>query len=90
MWIEQDEKYYKERLIKEVKEYVEAMTIDAEQRKLVNIINIAIMAHQTARANRAKKYVPEMCPFCDKSLLRHKPYSGGLVCPIRQHNANDE
>ena len=83
VWLEQDDAYYKERLSKEVKEYVEAMTIDSEKRKLLNIINIAAMAHQTAKANRAKKFVPEICPFCDMSLLRHKSFNGGLVCPIK-------
>lgn len=51
-WIEQDDVYYKTRLLKEVKEYNEAMTIEAERRKLINIVNIACMAHQTAAANR--------------------------------------
>lgn len=81
IWLEEDDAYYKERLFKEVKEYIDAMTIVSERRKLLNIINIAVMAYQTAPVNRAKKYVPEMCPFCDKSLLRHKPFQGGLVCP---------
>ncbi len=88
-WLEADDKYYKARLINEVDEYLKSMTVDSEKRKLLNIINIAAMAFQVAHVNRAKKYVPEMCPFCDKSLLRHKPFQGGLVCPLRQQSAND-
>jgi len=51
-WLTSDDVYWKERLKKEVEEYYESMTIDSEKRKLLNIINIAAMAHETADNNR--------------------------------------
>ncbi len=51
-WLEQDDLYYKERLMKEVSEYVDSMTVESERRKLLNIVNIAAMAFQTAAVNR--------------------------------------
>ena len=51
-WLTSDDLYWKERLTKEIKEYCESMTIDSEKRKLLNIINIAMMAYETAETNR--------------------------------------
>ncbi len=46
-WLEKDAIYWKERILKEVKEYIESMTIDSEKRKLLNILNMIAMAYDT-------------------------------------------
>lgn len=51
-WLELDDIYWKERIVNEADEYSKANTIEAEKRKLVNIINMAAMAFQTAKVNR--------------------------------------
>lgn len=51
-WLEADDLFWKERLTKEIKEYKNSMTIDSEKRKLLNIINIAAMAYETADTKR--------------------------------------
>lgn len=83
-WLEQDDLYYKERLLKEVKEYAESMTVESEKRKLLNIVNIAAMAYQTAKTNRGcRKHkvifadimnsrdqpVTSNCTICGKELV---------------------
>ena len=83
-WLEQDDLYYKERLLKEVQEYTESMTIASERRKLLNIVNIAAMAWQTAKTNRGcrkhkapweaimkseQQPVPTNCIICSKALV---------------------
>jgi len=83
-WLESDDLYYKERMLKEVQEYVESMTIQSEQRKLLNIINIAAMAYQTAPVNRGcRNHKPifedimaskdttfvSVCTICKKTLM---------------------
>ncbi len=83
-WLEQDDLYYKERLEKEVKEYLDSMTVESEKRKLLNIVNIAAMAYQTAAVNRGcrkhkaawediikseKQQVPTNCIVCSKVLV---------------------
>ncbi len=79
-WLEQDDKYYKERLIKEVREYIESMTVESEKRKLLNIINIAAMAWQTAKNNRATRYVSTKCPNCVEPLSVHMVLRNVFVC----------
>ncbi len=78
-WVELDDIYYKERLKKEVLEYVESMTVESERRKLLNIINIAAMAHQTAESNRGcRKHKP---PFEDIVKSKDDPYiSSCMIC----------
>lgn len=57
-WLKQDDIYWKERILKEAKEHSESMTVDSEKRKLVNLINMCAMAHQTADDNRGcKKHI---------------------------------
>ena len=79
-WLEQDDKHYKERLKKEVDEYINSMTIDSERRKLLNIINLAAMAWQTAPVNRFKGYTLINCNICNKPLLEHYVKDGYFVC----------
>ena len=68
-WVDQNYKYYKKRLTNEVSEYVESLTVESERRKLLNIINIAAMAYQTAKANRTKIEGIE-CPHCGESFIK--------------------
>lgn len=79
-WLEQNDEYYKERLTKEVEEYVKSMTVESERRKLLNIINIAMMAHQTAAINRASKYVSTKCPNCVVPLSAHAVLQNEFRC----------
>ena len=51
-WVKADNMYWQIRLKNEVEEYVNSQSIVIEKRKLINIINIAAMAHDTAIANR--------------------------------------
>ena len=46
-WVDKDAIYWKERILKEVKEYIDSMTIDSEKRKLINILNMIAMAYET-------------------------------------------
>ena len=46
-WKVLDDKYWKKRLSNEVDEYVKAIGIKAEERKLLNIVNIAALAIDT-------------------------------------------
>lgn len=79
-WLELDDAYYKERLFKEVDEYVKSMTVESERRKLLNIINIAAMAWETAKANRAERRIPVICTICGGSLVNHKMKDGFFIC----------
>ena len=77
-WLELDDLYFKERLTKEFKEYLESMTIESEQRKLLNIINIACMAHQTARTNRGcRKHKPTF-----EDIMNSKGTQIASVCTV--------
>jgi len=79
-WLEQDDKHYKERIKKEVNEYIDSMSIDSERRKLLNIINLAAMAYQTAHVNRADRRISARCPKCSKPLTLHNIKDGFFVC----------
>ncbi len=81
-WLESDDVYYKKRLMNEVEEYIKSMTVSSEQRKLLNIINIAAMAYQTAPVNRSEIRVPIKCPKCGEPLKSHLEEDGYLVCQI--------
>ncbi len=78
-WLEQDDLYYKERLLKEVKEYVDSMTVESERRKLLNIVNIAAMAFQTASVNRGCR--KHKVIFADLMNSRDQPVTANCtVC----------
>ena len=79
-WLEEDEVFWKERILKEVKEYIDSMSVDSEQRKLLNIINLAAMAWQTAPVNRSKGRTLINCSKCRKPLLEHYVKDGYFVC----------
>lgn len=83
-WVNLDDLYWKERILKECKEYNESMTIDSEKRKLLNILNMVAMAYETADTNRGCrqhivdfKYIKMSefkpwfvnCKICGKSLV---------------------
>lgn len=82
IWTEQDDKYFKERLRKEVNEYVASQTVDSERRKLINVMNIACMAWQTAMANRSTEMTSIMCTRCGKDLRKHMVTRGMFNCNI--------
>lgn len=79
-WLEKDNEHYKERIQKEVNEYIDSMTVDSERRKLLNIINLAAMAWQTALANRKQKYISARCNLCGKALMNHDIKDGYFIC----------
>ena len=79
-WLEQDDEHYKKRIKKEVNEYIDSMSVDSERRKLINIINLAAMAWQTASVNRAETRISIKCPKCDKYLELHHIKDGYFVC----------
>lgn len=80
-WLESDDEYYKERLTNEVDEYIKSMTPDSERRKLLNIINIAAMAYQTALANRAVRQMSSKCIYCGDPVMMHMAAGDKLLCP---------
>ncbi len=79
-WLESDTVYYKQRLKNEIGEYIASMTIESEKRKLINIINIAAMAWQTAKVNKPIKYVSTKCPNCVEPLSVHVVLRNQFVC----------
>lgn len=56
-WLDQNDLYWKERLMNEVKEYCMANTIEAEKRKLFNIINIAALAKEVINNRGCRQHV---------------------------------
>lgn len=54
-WVSSKSNYWKERLFNEVDEYLKVNTKEQEYRKLLNVINIAMMAAETID-NRSCKY----------------------------------
>lgn len=81
-WLTLDDKYWKERISKEVQEYVDSMTVDSEQRKLLNILNMVCMAYELAPHVRSSRYVSNICPNCVKPLSVHIVHENEFRCEL--------
>ncbi len=77
-WLKKDDIYWKERILKEVIEYNESMTIDSEKRKLLNILNMVAMAYDTVENRGCRQHIVE---FGQILMSEHKTwYSNCNVC----------
>ena len=82
-WVDKDAIYWKERILKEVKEYIDSMTVDSEKRKLINILNMIAMAYDTIENRGCEQHIAEFglimksdgtlinaeCSICHKLLI---------------------
>ena len=85
-WVDKDAIYWKERILKEVKEYIDSMTVDSEKRKLINILNMVAMAYETVENRGCEQHIVDFeyimmsgrkpwysnCKICGKSLVIEK------------------
>ena len=91
-WVTTHNLYWQTRLKNEVEEYINSMSREIEKRKLINIINIAAMAYDTAAIRGC---VIHVVPFAfimqseDCSLATHceicniaVQVSDGIITPI--------